>query len=143
MTPGPTTICELVDCMITNAVRCAPPLNKPLPVEEATCRPFLKARLAALPRLKVIVTLGDVSRRSVLKTLGLPGTAIPPGHGVEGEAAGYHPDQQLPLLPAEHEHGTADAGDVRGDFRAGEGDDRGLIGKGPAELPAVAGRWVL
>lgn len=80
---------ELVDCMITNAVRCAPPLNKPLPVEEATCRPFLKARLAELPRLKVIVTLGDVSRRSILKTLGLPGTAIPPGHGVEGRVAGY------------------------------------------------------
>ncbi len=80
---------RLVDCMITNAVRCAPPLNKPLPLEEATCRPFLKARLEALPRLRVIVTLGDVSRRSVLKTLGLPGTSIPPGHGVEGDAAGY------------------------------------------------------
>ena len=80
---------ELVDCIITNAVRCAPPLNKPLPVEEATCRPFLKVRLAELPRLKVIVTLGDVSRRSILKTLGLPGTAIPPGHGVEGQVAGY------------------------------------------------------
>lgn len=80
---------RLVDCMIANAVRCAPPLNKPLPAEEATCRPFLKARLEALPRLKVIVTLGDVSRRSVLKTLGLPGTAIPAGHGVEGEVGGY------------------------------------------------------
>ena len=80
---------RLVDCMITNAVRCAPPGNKPLPSEEATCRPFLKARLAALPRLKVIVTLGDVSRRSVLKTLGLPGSAITPGHAVEGEAGGY------------------------------------------------------
>lgn len=80
---------ELVDCMITNAVRCAPPLNKPLPVEEATCRPFLKTRLAELSQLKAIVTLGDVSRRSILKTLGLPGTAIPPGHGVEGQVAGY------------------------------------------------------
>lgn len=80
---------RLIDCMITNAVRCAPPLNKPTPQEEATCRPFLKARLAQLPRLKVIVTLGDISRRSILKTLGLPGTAIPPGHGVEGQAAGY------------------------------------------------------
>jgi len=79
----------LVDCMITNAVRCAPPLNKPLPVEEETCRPFLKARLDALPRLKVIVTLGDVSRRNVLKTLGLPGTAIAPGHGMEGDVHGY------------------------------------------------------
>ena len=71
---------ELVDCMITNAVRCAPPGNKPLPVEETTCRPFLTARLSALPRLKVIVTLGDVSRRNVLKAMGLSGSAAPPGH---------------------------------------------------------------
>ncbi|MEQ7155234.1 uracil-DNA glycosylase [Brevundimonas aurifodinae] len=73
----------LVDCMITNAVRCAPPANKPLPIEEATCRPFLIDRLAALPRLKVIVTLGDISRKNVLKALGLPASAAPAGHGVE------------------------------------------------------------
>jgi uracil-DNA glycosylase family 4 len=80
---------ELVDCMITNAVRCAPPGNKPLPVEETACRPFLQARIAALPRLKVIVTLGDVSRRNVLKALGAKATASAPGHGAEGEVAGY------------------------------------------------------
>jgi uracil-DNA glycosylase family 4 len=79
----------LVDCMITNAVRCAPPANKPLPVEEATCRPFLIDRLAALPRLRVIVTLGDVSRRSVLKALGLPGSAVASGHGVEASVGPY------------------------------------------------------
>ena len=79
----------LVDCMITNAVRCAPPQNKPLPVEETTCRPFLRARLDALPRLKVIVTLGDVSRRSVLKAMGLPGSAMASGHGMEAELGGY------------------------------------------------------
>ena len=80
---------QLVDCMITNAVRCAPPGNKPLPIEEKTCRPFLTARLEALPRLKVIVTLGDVSRRNVLKALGLPGSAAPPGHGVEARVGPY------------------------------------------------------
>ncbi|MFN3537010.1 MAG: uracil-DNA glycosylase [Brevundimonas sp.] len=80
---------QLVDCMITNAVRCAPPGNKPLPIEEKTCRPFLIDRLAALPRLKVIVTLGDVSRRNVLKTLGLPASAAPAGHGVEAEVGPY------------------------------------------------------
>lgn len=85
----PDDTLRLVDCMITNAVRCAPPGNKPLPVEEATCRPFLIDRLAALPRLKVIVTLGDVSRRNVLKALGLPGSAAPPGHGVEAEVGPY------------------------------------------------------
>lgn len=80
---------RLVDCMITNAVRCAPPGNKPETIEEASCRPFLQARLAALPRLKVIVTLGDVSRRNVLKALGLKASAGVPGHGSEFQAGPY------------------------------------------------------
>jgi len=80
----------LTDCMITNAVRCAPPGNRPLPIEEATCRPFLAARIAALPRLKVIVTLGDVARRNVLKALGLPASAGVPGHGSETIVRPYH-----------------------------------------------------
>jgi len=79
----------LIDCMITNAVRCAPPLNKPMPAEETTCRPFLIDRLAALPRLKVIVTLGDISRKNVLKALGLPASAAPAGHGVEAPVGPY------------------------------------------------------
>ncbi len=80
---------ELTDCMITNAVRCAPPDNKPLSVEEAACRPFLAARLAALPRLKVIVTLGDVARRNLVRALGLPASAGAGGHGAE-TAIGDH-----------------------------------------------------
>ncbi len=79
----------LVDCMITNAVRCAPPGNKPLPSEEAACRPFLTATLAALPRLKSIITLGDVSRRSVLRALGQKSSAAPAGHGVQWDAGPY------------------------------------------------------
>jgi uracil-DNA glycosylase family 4 len=80
---------ELVDCMITNAVRCAPPGNKPLPEEEATCRPFLTARIGSLPRLKVIVTLGDVARRNVLRALGAKASAGAAGHGSQCEIAGY------------------------------------------------------
>ena len=79
----------LVDCAITNAVRCAPPGNKPETSEENTCRPFLTAKIAALPRLKVIVTLGDVSRRNVLKALGLKASAGLPGHGTEFAAGPY------------------------------------------------------
>jgi uracil-DNA glycosylase family 4 len=80
---------RLVGCMITNAVRCAPPGNKPETIEEANCRPFLADRIAALPRLKVIVTLGDVSRRNVLRALGLKASAGVAGHGSEFQAAGY------------------------------------------------------
>ncbi|HLI66380.1 MAG TPA: uracil-DNA glycosylase [Caulobacteraceae bacterium] len=80
---------ELVDCMISNAVRCAPPGNRPLPAEEAACRPFLAARIASLKSLEVIVTLGDVSRRNVLRALGEKAGAVPGGHGAEGRAGGY------------------------------------------------------
>lgn len=80
---------ELVDCMISNAVRCAPPGNRPETSEEATCRPYLAARIAALPRLKAIVTLGDVARRNVLKALGLKGSAAPAGHGSMFDAGRY------------------------------------------------------
>lgn len=79
----------LKDCIISNAVRCAPPGNKPETSEEAHCRPFLAARIAALPRLKVIVTLGDVSRRNVLRALGLKASAGVPGHGSEFQAGPY------------------------------------------------------
>jgi uracil-DNA glycosylase family 4 len=80
---------QLVDCMVSNAVRCAPPGNKPETSEEANCRPFLSARIAALPRLKVIVTLGDVSRRNALRALGLKASAGVPGHRSEFQAGPY------------------------------------------------------
>ena len=80
---------RLIDCMLSNAVRCAPPGNKPLPEEETVCRPFLAARLAALPRLKAVVTLGDVSRRNLLKAIGLKGSAAPAGHGLQFQAGPY------------------------------------------------------
>ena len=79
----------LVDAMISNAVRCAPPGNKPETTEENACRPFLTARLEAMPNLKVIITLGDVSRRNVLKALGLKASAGLPGHGTEFKAGPY------------------------------------------------------
>jgi uracil-DNA glycosylase family 4 len=80
---------ELVDCMITNAVRCAPPGNKPETSEENTCRQFLTARIEALPRLKAIITLGDVSRRNVLKALGKKASDGAPGHGSTFDAGPY------------------------------------------------------
>ena len=82
----PDDTLALTDCMIANAVRCAPPGNRPEPSEEASCRPFLAARIAALPRLRAVVTLGDVARRNVLKALGLKGSSAPAGHGVEFDA---------------------------------------------------------
>ncbi len=56
----------LVDAMITNAVRCVPPQNKPTPLEARTCLPFFSARIAALPRLKAVLALGRIAHDSVL-----------------------------------------------------------------------------
>jgi len=76
--------------MITNAVRCAPPENKPTPAEIATCRPFLKARIAALPNLKVVLALGSIAHESVLRAHDLKPAAVKFGHGVEALLpAGY------------------------------------------------------
>jgi uracil-DNA glycosylase family 4 len=74
---------RLVGAMITNAVRCAPPENKPTPGEIVTCRQFLAARLAALPRLRVILALGSIAHDSVLRANGLKPSAAKFGHGVE------------------------------------------------------------
>jgi uracil-DNA glycosylase len=60
---------RLVDTMITNAVRCVPPENKPTPAEIKTCRRFLSTRIARLPRLKVILALGRIAHESVLAAL--------------------------------------------------------------------------
>jgi uracil-DNA glycosylase family 4 len=72
---------SLVDCMITNAVRCVPPQNKPTPAEIGTCRPYLAARIAALPRLAAILALGRIAHDSTLAALGARRAAFPFAHG--------------------------------------------------------------
>ena len=76
----------LVDCLISNAVRCVPPQNKPLPAEINTCRPYLSATIATMPRLAKIVALGRVAHDTILKTLTLPGAAAPFAHGAVHQA---------------------------------------------------------
>ncbi|MCE9521544.1 MAG: uracil-DNA glycosylase [Alphaproteobacteria bacterium] len=58
---------KLVDCRISNAVRCVPPENKPTPEEAKTCRPFLHATLAGMPNLKAIVALGRIAHEATLR----------------------------------------------------------------------------
>lgn len=72
---------QLVDCRISNSVRCVPPENKPLPVEINTCRQFLAADIAAMPHLRAILTLGKIAHDSACRTLGLKLSAHPFGHG--------------------------------------------------------------
>jgi uracil-DNA glycosylase family 4 len=61
---------ELIDCRITNAVRCVPPENKPTPLEIAGCRPFLAEEIASLAKLRAILALGSIAHASILRTLG-------------------------------------------------------------------------
>lgn len=58
-------------CMITNAVRCVPPANKPTPQEIKTCLNFLRGRIAALSDLKALLALGRVAHDSVLTAFAL------------------------------------------------------------------------
>lgn len=71
----------LRDCMITNAVRCVPPENKPTPAEIANCRPFLAARMAAQRKLAVILALGRIAHDQTLAALGKRKSAFPFAHG--------------------------------------------------------------
>ena len=76
---------ELVDCMISNAVRCVPPANKPMPAEIARCRQFLVARIAALPKLRAILALGRIAHDSTVEALQLKRRDYPFTHGARYE----------------------------------------------------------
>ena len=77
----PTDGVALNDCRVTNAVRCVPPANLPTPSEIAGCNPFLAQELAAMPRLRVVLALGGVSHKAVLRARGLRASHVPFVHG--------------------------------------------------------------
>jgi uracil-DNA glycosylase len=87
---------ELIDCRITNAVRCVPPENKPVGAEISTCRPFLRAELAASPALRAIVALGRIAHDSTLAALDRRASSAPFGHGAS------HAFDQLTLFDSYH-----------------------------------------
>ncbi|WP_262690474.1 uracil-DNA glycosylase [Kordiimonas aestuarii] len=61
----------LHDVIITNAVRCVPPENRPTTHEVQNCKPYLLARFDALPNLKVIFALGKVAHDAAVRNFGL------------------------------------------------------------------------
>jgi uracil-DNA glycosylase family 4 len=72
---------ELVDCRITNAVRCVPPENKPTPAEIATCRDFLIATLKEMSELRAIMTLGRVAHETFIAAQNAKRRDYPFSHG--------------------------------------------------------------
>jgi uracil-DNA glycosylase family 4 len=97
---------RLIDCYITAAIHCAPPDNKPLPVEFANCRPYLLEELQKLGKVRVVVALGLIAFKTYFiarKQLGWQNPApLPPfGHGLAATLSdgttvisSYHPSQQ-------------------------------------------------
>ena len=91
---------QLIDARIACAVRCAPPGNKPTPVEIRTCRAWLVEELALMPNVQVVVALGRVAFDDYLALRGLRGRVF--GHNTEHVLtaglpvliSSYHPSQQ-------------------------------------------------
>ena len=74
---------ELINVRVSNAVRCVPPQNKVTADEIAACRPYLQAEIAAMPNLRIILSLGSVSHGAVLQALGYKKSAYKFAHGAE------------------------------------------------------------
>lgn len=78
----------LVNCRITNAVRCVPPANKPETEEIRNCSRFLVPEIEAMPRLAVILALGQIAHQAVLAARNHKRARFPFGHGAIHELSG-------------------------------------------------------
>lgn len=74
---------ELINCRITNAVKCLPPQNKPTGAEINQCNALLKAELDSLQSKRILIALGSIAHNAILKALGLKLSAHKFGHAAE------------------------------------------------------------
>ena len=74
---------KLIDCRITNSVKCVPPENKPLPIEMHTCNRYLRAELHSLPANTVLLALGTIAHKAALEALGEAPAKYKFSHGAE------------------------------------------------------------
>lgn len=88
---------RLRNCRITNAVKCLPPENKPIGSEINTCNDFLAEELASLPANSVVLALGTIAHRSVLRALGRKQSGYAFSHG-----AVHHISDELTLVDSYH-----------------------------------------
>lgn len=88
---------RLTGARITNAVKCLPPGNKPLPEEIRNCNTYLSAELASLPHGAAVLALGRIAHDATLRALGVAGRDHPFSHG------GHHPlNQGVHLFDSYH-----------------------------------------
>ena len=88
---------QLKGAIILNAVKCLPPGNKPLPIEEKNCRPFLVEAIARLHSLTTFIALGRVAHESLCRSFGVSVSRVKFGHAGEHEL----PDGRI-LLSSYH-----------------------------------------
>ena len=81
---------QLKEAIISNAVRCVPPENKPTGAEIVACRRFLSARIATLPQVKVMLALGRIAHDSTVRALGAKPTSLVFGHNRRHALIGPH-----------------------------------------------------
>lgn len=95
---------HLTDCYVTAAVRCAPPDNKPTPIELEHCRPFLLEELTLLREVRVIVALGQIAFRVCLAALKAHGIPLPTPRPRfrHGQITVLQPDLDLVLVASYH-----------------------------------------
>ena len=88
LSSGPVSVAsndglQLLDCRISNSVKCVPPGNKPLPAEVANCNRYLAAELATIRDGTILLALGAIAHGAVLRALGLKQSAFRFAHGAE------------------------------------------------------------
>ena len=88
---------RLTDCRITNAVKCLPPDNKPVGAEINTCNQFLVNELAALPDNSILLALGGIAHRAIIKAIGGRQADYKFAHAAE-----HRIDERLLMLDSYH-----------------------------------------
>lgn len=88
---------KLINCRITNAVKCLPPENKPMGAEIKTCNSFLAQELKAMPDESIVVALGTIAHNAVLRALSLKLSAFKFGHNVV-----HQPEKGITLIDSYH-----------------------------------------
>ena len=93
---------RLLDCRITNAVKCLPPKNKPIASEINNCNRFLEYEIKSMPTGSVLLALGTIAHRAIIKALGLRQSGHPFYHQVEYTIApsyklidSFHPSRYM------------------------------------------------
>ena len=80
---------ELIDCRITNAVKCLPPDNKPVGAEINTCNRFLANELDTLAPGSVVLALGGIAHKAVVKARGLRQAAYKFAHAADHDLGSF------------------------------------------------------